>query len=240
MIISFKTRAIDEEIMDDLDMSGPVLHKALDQLEVVNRWLGGNQLSIRGIRQILKNRPNTAPKSPIKILDLGCGGGDGLRAIADWGRKNGIPLQLCGLDANAYTVEYARQRSTDYNEIQYQQVNVLDASFDPKGYDIILCALFLHHFDGSELDQLLNRLNQSGAYLLINDLHRHWLAYYLFYLVCFVFQASDMTREDGLLSVRKGFRKTEWTTMLKRHNINNYKLQWKWAFRHLLIILNGT
>jgi hypothetical protein len=72
--------------------------------------------------------------------------------------------------------------------------------------------------------------------IVINDLHRSALAYRLFQVLCFVFQLNAMSREDGLVSILRGFKKEELVRFSEKLNLSNYKIQWKWAFRYQWII----
>ena len=72
-LVSTTYRSEAEEIMDDLDYNGPILHDALNKLAKINKWLGGNQVTLNGLKKVLKNHPK---QEPITIIDLGCGGGD--------------------------------------------------------------------------------------------------------------------------------------------------------------------
>jgi len=85
MFIDTTHRRNDIEIMDDLDMSGELLIGALDKLTIINKWLGGNQLTLNGVRKLIKNLDKS---KEITIVDLGCGGGDILRVLADYARHN--------------------------------------------------------------------------------------------------------------------------------------------------------
>ena len=73
----FSARSRNVEVMDDLECSGEVLHQTLRELEFINRWLGGNRITIDALEQLCL----TAPKREITIADLGCGGGEMLRLI---------------------------------------------------------------------------------------------------------------------------------------------------------------
>lgn len=236
MFKDFKIRASDIEIMDDLSMEGKELSDALDQLTVVNRFLGGYKIVTNGLDKIV-NRLNIAnTNTSLKIVDLGCGGGDTLKAIADWGKKKNLSLQLYGVDANAFTIKYAQKQTQSYSNIQYFQQNIFEENCSLEGFDIVICSLFLHHFQEEELLIFLQKCKHSKIKaLLVNDLQRHWLPYFLFKTVSTVFRASKMTREDGLLSIRKAFTKAEIDTLLKKIYIKDYQLQWKWAFRYQLI-----
>jgi hypothetical protein len=45
-----------------------------------------------------------------------------------------------------------------------------------------------------------------------------------------------MSREDGLVSILRGFKKDELIRFSEKLNLTNYKIQWKWAFRYQWII----
>ena len=142
MFVNTKYRSTQQEIMDDLSMEGDMLQKTLDQIATINKRLGGNHATINGLHTLLKNEPKDAA---ISIIDLGCGSGDMLRAVADYGRKNNFTFKLTGIDANEYTVNYARQLSVDYPEISYTKMNILSDEFLSSTSDVVIATLFFHH-----------------------------------------------------------------------------------------------
>ena len=83
--ISTKQRTDKEELMDDFSVGGDLLRDTLDKLEKINRWLGGNKVTVNGLKELLKNYPK---EKEVLIVDIGCGHGDILRDIAKFGRKN--------------------------------------------------------------------------------------------------------------------------------------------------------
>ena len=236
MIKQFKTRAEGEELMDDFSYAGADLFKALEEIAWVNRWLGGQRSFLQSLQKILK-KTNLGNDRPIHILDLGCGSGDYLRGLSQWGEIQGKSLQLVGVDANSAIVDYAAQQSATYNNIRFECADVLADSFDTSGYDIVLCGLFLHHLSASEQLSLVDKCLSSGVKaLVVNDLQRHWLAYYLFRLICWTFNFSRMSKHDGALSVRKAFKRAELKSLAERSKAKRYELAWKWAFRFQLIL----
>ncbi len=233
---SFEHRAHDTEIMDDFSLEGEELIHALRDLTRINKWLGGDHIILSGISRIIDAWPATQKSQPIRILDLGCGGGDSLRALANWGAKQNLPLTLMGIDANATTIEYAQKASRDFNNIEFAQGDVLDPTCRFDDYDIVIYGLFLHHLREEEQIQLIQKSLTAGVKgLLINDLQRSKLAYVLFYFVSRIFGFSAMSRHDGALSIRKGFHQGELISLMKKCNIKTYSLKWKWAFRYQLI-----
>ena len=98
-------RSDQKEIMDDLELGGPLVIDALDHMSAINKWLGGNKVTIKGVEKLLNNHPKN---QEVIIIDLGCGNGDMLRQVADFGRKRGFNLKLIGIDANPATIKYAK------------------------------------------------------------------------------------------------------------------------------------
>lgn len=232
MFVDTTHRSKDVEIMDYLDMSGELLIKTLDKIASINKWLGGNGLTIDGLEEILKTQDKT---QVIRVVDLGCGNGDMLRAIAKFGKKNAYQFQLLGIDANQATIDYAVQLSQDYPEITYQKEDVLSESFKAETYDIALCTLFLHHFEDQVALNLIEFLLEKAEFgIVVNDLHRHWLAYYLFsFLTLFV--NNPMVKEDGRISILRGFKRVDFETFSKKLK-HKSAITWRWAFRYQWII----
>jgi hypothetical protein len=130
-------------------------------------------------------------------------------------------------------VELAEKGAKDYSELSFEVQDIFSESYSLRGTDIATFNLCLHHFTESEIRQLLNRCRDAGVKaILINDLHRHWLAYYLFEIVCLIFRSPRIARLDGLLSIRKGFKKRELQQMAKDLGVKDYRLRWRWAFRY--------
>ena len=232
LLVNTKYRSEEEEIMDDLDYNGPILHDALDKLAKINQWLGGNKVTINGLERALNNLDKS---KMITIIDLGCGGGDILRDVSRFGKQNGHNFQLIGIDANVNTVKYAQSLSEKFDNIQFKAIDIFSKEFKQLDYDLVLSTLFLHHFKEKELVEFLKPvLEKAELGIIVNDLHRHKLAYYLFKLLCTTIKNKTIV-EDGLTSVLRGFKRKELEDISQQLNAN-YQLQWKWAFRFQWIL----
>ena len=162
-----------------------------------------------------------------------------LRTIADFGAKNNLKFNLIGIDANAFTIQHAKQLSSNYENITYKCLDIFDKAFSEIKYDIVLCTLTLHHFKTKQIDYLIQLFSkQASIGIVINDLHRNSIAYRLFQLLCFVFRLNKMSREDGLISILRGFKKEELESFSKLNHLKSYSIHWKWAFRYQWIIRN--
>ncbi|KAF2516671.1 methyltransferase domain-containing protein [Flavobacterium foetidum] len=220
--------------MDDFSLEGEELRAALDQIARINQLLGGNLLTLNGLKKLLKQ---TDASQIITVADIGCGNGDMLRMLAEFGAKNNLKLKLIGVDANIFTVNYARKLSQEYPNIEYKCLDIFSEAFKTLEYDIALCTLTLHHFTNEEILNIISIFNRNAKTgIVINDLHRSKLAYRLFELICVVFNLKKMSREDGLVSILRGFKKNELEEFSKKLNLKNYTINWKWAFRYQWII----
>ncbi|SFF63475.1 hypothetical protein SAMN04488033_102185 [Salegentibacter agarivorans] len=228
---SKRTNAV--EIMDDFDLQGKELDKTLRDLDNINKWLGGNKITLEGVKNIVQNHSKT---KEIHIADVGCGNGAVLREIARWGRKNGYKFKLTGIDANSYAIKIAEEMSIDYPEIDFKSIDIFSLELNFYS-DIILCTLTLHHFKNGEISALLNLFNQQSRLgVVINDLHRSKLAYRLFQVFCAVFINNEIARKDGLTSILRGFKKEELKDFAGKIPQTNHQISWKWAFRYQWII----
>jgi len=228
----FKQRSNEPELMDDLDFRGEVIDMTLQDLKKTNKWLGGDNITLDVVKEIITSNAGRR----FSIADVGCGGGDTLKLLADYARKNKINFELKGIDANAYTIDYAKKNTAKYSEISYQQVNVFSEEFKQQKFDIISCTLFCHHFDDDLLVTLLAQLKkQAKLAVVINDLHRHWLAYYSITLLSKLFSKSYMFKYDSRISVLRAFKEEELIVILTKAGYSRFTVKWEWAFRFKVI-----
>ncbi len=232
--MDFSKRSSSIEIMDDLACDGEVVFQTLRELDVINQWLGGNQVTINALRNSWRSLPKD---QEITIADLGCGSGAMLRIISRLAEKENRKVKLIGFDANPHIIEYARRHSTDFSTLSFETTNVFSNAFQNRKFDFVLATLFMHHFSALELIDLFSSLKkQTRSAIIINDIHRHPLAYYSIRVLTQLFSRSAMVRFDAPLSVLRAFKKTELNEVLKKATIHNYRMKWKWAFRWQLII----
>lgn len=232
--IDTSQRSREPEIMDDFDLQGKELEKTLQDIDIVNKWLGGNKLTVTGIKKLLKDHPRD---KLFHIADIGCGNGAMLRKVATWGREEGYRLKLTGIDANLHAIEIAEKLSTSYPEIQYSSINIFSKEFEKFESDIILCTLTLHHFKDPDIIKLLGIAYANARIgIVINDLHRSKIAYFLFKAFSRLFIKNEIAKKDGLISILRGFRKQDLQVFSKYIPSDRQEINWKWAFRYRWII----
>jgi len=223
------------ELMDDLEFNDAVIFQTLQELDKINYLLGGNRVTIDALNTVRKKGDFIGKL--IHVADLGCGSGEMLKVIAHWAKNLGIGVKLTGIDANPYIINYALKHCGDLKNAQFYTENILSPSFKDKTFDIIICTLFLHHFEEATLISLLKQLSkQASVAIIINDIHRHWLAYYAIAVLTGFFSRSYMVKYDAKLSVRRAFKRANLEKVFKLAGLSNYSIRWKWAFRYQVII----
>lgn len=233
--MDFAERSADVEIMDDLDCQGEVVDQTLRELDFINKWLGGNAVTLEALERVL---PDCGPT--IRLADLGCGSGDMLRRVSVLARARGIKAELTGFDANPHIVAFARNHSRGYPDIRFESVNIFSDEFKQLTFDLVTATLFFHHFSNDQLIHFFRQLrNQTRVAIIVNDIHRHPLAYYSIKWLTAVLSKSSMVRFDAPLSVRRAFTRVELEHVMAEAGITTYHLRWKWAFRWQLIIRAG-
>ena len=234
MKLSTKFRTADPEIMDDFSLEGAQLTDALDKIAQINQLLGGNTLTLSGVKKLISKIPKT---QMITIVDLGCGNGDMLRTLEDYAARNQLSFKLIGIDANPFTVNYAINSSIKYPNIEYLSEDIFETNFENINFDIALCTLTLHHFKDNDISRIVEILERNTRLgIVVNDLHRSKIAYRLFQMIAVVFKLNEMSREDGLTSILRGFKKDELIDFSRKLRNSSAEIQWKWAFRYQWII----
>jgi ubiquinone/menaquinone biosynthesis C-methylase UbiE len=228
----FTARSVQKEIMDNLEVDGPVLVQTLKELKTINKLLGGNQVTTSALKKITDAFPNRM----FTVADIGCGGGDMIRVMSEWAKAQKVNCQFIGIDANPNTIAAAKHNLADLENVSFQVQNVFEKSFLDQQVDIITCTLFTHHFTEKELINLFTTfINKAKVAMVINDLHRHPLAFYSIKLLTALFSKSPMVKNDGPLSVLRSFRKKEIEDLMKAAGLNNFEISWQWAFRWKVI-----
>ncbi|QKG59013.1 methyltransferase domain-containing protein [Hymenobacter sp. BRD128] len=220
--------------MDDLTLATDELRQNLDELETINTWLGGYRPVLAALARL---RPRFPQGRPLRLADLGSGGGDTLRHVARWARRHGVPAELVGIDANEFMLAYAAAKSQAYPEITYRQADIFSPEFAAQQYEVLTASLFCHHFTDAELVALLRSWHQQARLaVIINDLHRHPLAYYSIKYLTRLLGGSRLVQHDAPLSVARAFSRQDWVRLLAEAGITQYALRWCWAFRWQVVI----
>jgi SAM-dependent methyltransferase len=220
MTIDLSRRATDPE---SLDVGVPEAEAlaSLGDLRFVNRWLGGR----RTLRAVVT--PYLVSSDRPRLLDVGCGSGDVSSYLA---RSIPRPVQVVGLDLKLLHVQQAPR------EVQPLVGNARALPFPPESFDVVVVSLFLHHFDAPELPGVLRGLYAAARRaLVVTDLRRALVPYLFGRLFFRALFRSQVSVEDGLLSIRRGFRDGELRDAFVQAGIPHVRLRRVFPYRFLAV-----
>lgn len=233
----YSTRAALTELMDDRSIDEGELRATLGELDDINRKLGGYGPSRSGVAKLL---PRDC--SHFSLLDVGTGGGDFARDLRHWATRKGKHVRIHAIDISPTILDIARQRdradarSSTQESIQYEVADLLGLPDDQR-FDIVHAALLLHHFNGpSARTALAKMLALSRWGVVINDLHRHPLAYHSIQWLTRWRWRNRLIRHDAPVSVLRAFRRKELADMAGSLGSGRIDIRWCWAFRWQLVI----
>lgn len=231
-MIDLTKRSLEKELLDKDDIPFADIRQNLKELNFINQYLGGHKITTTGIQSFVRV---LSPESQLSICEIGCGGGDNLKAISNYCLSKNIQADFTGIDIKPECLAFAKQQ---YPELDANWIctDYKKADFAGQKPDVIFSSLFCHHFNEEELIAMLQWMRQNSAKgFFINDLQRHPLAYYSIKWLTHLFSRSYLVKNDAALSVARGFQRQEWVSILKAAGIKNFSIHWKWAFRHLIV-----
>jgi len=224
-------RSYKPELIDDFSIRDERIDLALQELKIINKYLGGNKTTKKGLKILLKKFPS---KSVVKILDAGSGTSDIIRS----NRNIKLNLIIYGIDLNTRACKYAKLKASELNIVCG---NIYSIPFKPSEFEIVHASLFFHHFNEKDIQYLLNKLLGTVKYgIIINDLRRSVFAFLGIKLLTIIFSKSTMVKNDGPLSVKRGFIKKDLINIMNGLNIKNYEIKKTWAFRWLVVIYKNN
>lgn len=231
MGIDFSRRSEQTEIIDDMALDRETSADVHRELDVINRWLGGYATTIAALEALLGRG-----SSDVRILDVGAGGGAMARELVAWGRRQSRRVEVVSVDLSGGAVAFAGEQLAGERRASVVQADVLALPFAAGTFDAAVCTLFLHHFRQSDAARILMALaSASRQGVVVNDLHRHPLAYAGIWLLTRLFGANPIVRHDGPLSVLRAFRRADFDE-LERATGLTLDAQWRWAFRWRVLV----
>jgi hypothetical protein len=208
-------RVVAAETLDQLAGDDPAARRSRRDLLRVHRVMGSRAIVARGWRALV---PPGRARAPLRILELGAGDGSLLLTVArtlapDWpavqlsllDRQDIVsPATLAGFAALGWS---ARVQVANVLAWAARPGKAARGSATPR-WDLISTNLFLHHFEGRELDLLLAAAAARSDRFFANEPRRSWVALAGSHLVG-ALGANAVTRTDAVLSVHAGFRGAE-------------------------------
>lgn len=244
MFPSFSKRSIQPELMDDPQIGFDDFRDCLSDLALVNICTFAYRPALHWLRRIVDQYTSLrfrsiVPERPISIIDIGCGGGDTLRKIAQWAVQHRQAFDLIGVDHNPWSKQYADQATPSWLNIKFETTDIFE--FEPaRQADFVISSLFTHHLNDEQLVRFLQWMERHAKHgWLINDLHRHPLAYFLIKYTSRLLRFHYMVQHDGPISVARAFTKADWVKYLIAADVplDQVKIRWFFPFRYSVVRL---
>lgn len=208
-------RAPGPELMDDPGVAPDVLAACLADLARVNTLTLGR----RPVLGFVARAAGAHPGRRLRVVDLGCGYGDTLRALAGMARRRGLALDLEGVDLSPHAIAAARAATDPADAIAYR---VGDALAEPgERPDLIVSSLVAHHLADAEIVALLEAMERRARLgFLINDLRRSRVSFHGFRALAAAMRWHPFVRHDGPLSIARGFTDADWRRLATRAGLD--------------------
>jgi 2-polyprenyl-3-methyl-5-hydroxy-6-metoxy-1,4-benzoquinol methylase len=230
--LDFTHRRDEAEWLDGADLNPADLERVLRDLANFNQTFLGHYPLLRWLGQAVRASRNGAA---LTIVDVGCGYGDLLRAIRRWSRRQGLDLNLLGVDLNPETIRIARAATDAADRIDFQAVNVFElASTTP--IDLIISSLVTHHLSDHEITEFLRLMERTARRgWAICDLQRSRFLYHFIGLASRLARFHPMITHDGQLSVARSLTRAEWQQRIAEAGISSADASIHWfMFRWLI------
>jgi SAM-dependent methyltransferase len=223
--LDFSRRADLTELMDER-CSREEMKACLRDLARVNRWFLGYRPVLHWLGRLRLHEA----QQPIRILDVGCGYGDGLRRIGEWAQENRISVKLTGCDLNPDAIAIAEEASGQARGVEWVAADVF--SLDRLGsVDLVVSSLFTHHLGENQIVRFVRWMeDHAGHGWFINDLSRAAIPYWLFKGFAKLAGLHRFVQHDGPVSFRRAFVAGDWRRMCAAAGLepSEYRIEaWK-------------
>lgn len=219
------------ELMDQPGLDAGEHAHALQGLARINWFSRSDAILWPAIERLARARKGRS----IRVLDVASGGGDVPIALAKRAARLGLAVDIEGCDVSPEAVRYAlRQAEPTGLALRFFQLDALKDPL-PAGYDVVTCSLFLHHLDEPDAVSFLQKAAASASrLLLVNDLERGSVGYWLAWWGCHLLTRSPVVWHDGPVSVAGAFTLAEVRTIAANAGLTGASLTRHWPRRFLL------
>ena len=205
------------ELMDTERVDQADFARCLADLATVNRLTLAHRPTLAWLARATRELP---PGGSFRVLDVACGEGDMLRAIARWAARHGLHPVLEGVDLNPHSAPAARAATPPGMAITFHTADVFE--FRPElPPDFVVSSLFTHHLADAQVVRFLRWMSATARRgWFVNDLHRHPVSFHGFAALAAAARWHRFVRHDGPVSIARAFRPAEWQSLLAEAGVS--------------------
>jgi ubiquinone/menaquinone biosynthesis C-methylase UbiE len=218
-----RTRVDVPELLDDDLGTRDEINSSLADLRRINQWFGGISTS----KHLLSRVFDRVQQSPISVLEVGGATGDTPAELIRRFRREGKSLDYTIVD-----------RSPAHLNGHFPSIagDAIALPFRDDSFDVVSCALLVHHFAPNEIIQFLqDALRVARNAIVINDLRRSNMHLALTYAGMPLFR-SRLTRHDTVASVRRAYTPAELKNLISSSFTNSVELSTHYLYRMGVIV----
>lgn len=219
-----KARSTEKELLD----LGPGFYSEAEYQDCMRKLFSVNKLLgiFRSTRIFLKRF-----SAHSSVLDVGCG--NGLLAL-HLSRK--FPnMQFQGVDISDDAIKQANIEKEKFP--LSENISFYIKETDLSSADIVMTTLVCHHLEDDQLVLFLREMyDVARQAVIIHDLHRHRLAEFFYGFLSPLLFRNHLITHDGLISIRRSFKRQDWQQLLEKSGITHYQIKWCFPFRWRVIL----
>jgi hypothetical protein len=208
---------IGTELLDD-PRSDPVLvGRELRDIARLNALFGGTRAVVRELQSFFERRRamGTRKRETWTLLDVGTGSGDIALAARAAARQLDIDLKAIGLELNPTAARIASAAGVP--------TIVADGSalpLGPRSVDVVVASQVLHHLPRPVAVRWIATLDRiARRAVVLADLRRSRVAMAGVWAASVGLAMSGVTRHDAVVSLKRGYTKTEFDEMLRQAGV---------------------
>lgn len=225
-------RIYEEEMLDAGQGTDEDVRRNLADLRRINKFLGGTKVVLRAVQSVIERED----LKQVSLLDVGTGSADIPTAVAEWCNERGIESHIVALDISERNLRVARNRLGIARDVELIRADSLSLPFRERSFDFVSASLFMHHFEDEDVVRLLTSFGRvARSTVIINDLVRNLVPYYFTKLTGPLLATSFLTRNDGPVSVLRGFTADELKAFALRAGLTSYSVNRIFPYRLLMI-----
>ena len=212
-------RILEQEMLDSASDAEAAIN--LQDITRINAITGARREMLRELKRQFEANES------FRFLDVGAASGDFAKAIS---RIYSSATPVC-IDLQFRNLKLAPKEKV--------QADAFRLPFADGSFEVVHCSLFLHHFETSDAQLLVQEMYRVASKLvLIQDLHRHWISYYFLPITQFLFRWNRITVADGMKSVAAGWRRSELESVLLGCGLlDRSRIRWHFpSFRFFIAI----